>query len=63
VDDATYKDFQAKLSAVATRGDVERLAGELRAYGAEHPEDPDVPALGEQLAMVRQIRGGSAAPG
>jgi hypothetical protein len=62
VDDATYQEFQAKLSAVASPEDVERVAGELGAYAEAHPGDPDVPVVGEQLAMVRQARQRPNAP-
>lgn len=53
--DATQFDrFQAGISAAETPGDFERLSAELRAHAAANPDDPDVPALGEQIAMTRR---------
>ena len=55
MDGATFEELHRQLSAIETEDDVERIRARLRTLEAEAPGDPDVPAIGEMLAMIARI--------
>ena len=55
MDAQRFASISRRMQYARTPDDFDRLARELGDLAVRFPDDPDVPALGEQLAMVRRI--------